>query len=108
MMILFIRVNKQGADCETDEDQRTYRQEMTAMMYEFSLEEIQVTQKSDHPDWDFLGNKSATDDCEPSTDDVSEDSSQTDSSHVIDASHHYGGQLGPGEWEKFSQSSTCL
>ena len=30
-MILFIRVNKQGADCETDEDQRTYRQEMTAM-----------------------------------------------------------------------------
>ena len=30
-----------------------------------------------------------------SADDVSKDSSNTDTTHIIDASHHYGGQLGP-------------
>ena len=64
-----------------------------------SLRNSSVTQKSDHPHWNFLCNESATDNCESSTDDVSEDSSKTDTSHVIDTSHHYGGQLGPGEWE---------
>ena len=59
---------------------------------------VSVTQESDHPHWDFLGNESATDDSQPSADDVTKNSSKTDPGHVIDPGHHYGGQLGPEGW----------
>ena len=101
-MILFIWVNEERSNCKANEDQGS--------------------NESNHSDRDLLGNEGSTDNwrkqewdgcqgriqvlsrkdsrivkltSQASTDDVSQDSSNTDTTHIIDASHYYGGQLGP-------------